>query len=420
MPVKSRIRQLLASVGPGRARGFFWALVGQAGPTFLQLVYFIIAARILGAETTGSFFLIVAVAVIGSSFIGFGAGGLVMREVSRDGARAAQAFGQAQAMSLATFPLLLPLVVAGAWYVTDGEIPVWVIVAVASADLLAARILTTSWSLFIAREEQVRAALLICLMPIARALVCLLTVLVAPDQRLAVFAGLYAVASFCVLGIVLAIVRRIIGPSPLSLSRFDYRNGVGFSMTWLNLALQSEGDKLFLGLFGSPAMVAVYSIAARLMDGAAMVPRALRVLVQARLFRAGAEGSDAAYRMSRRFLPVVIAYGLVVWFAFWLLAPVAARIFGPGFEGLAQILPVLGALPLLRGVAEFGAEIFMSSDRAMVQATTQSVMTALRIGLGVVLISAFQIQGAIATALIISAVSGAVLWGLAMAQRGRE
>ena len=420
MPVNSQIRQLLVSVGPARARGFFWALVGQAGPTFLQLVYFIIAARILGADATGSFFLIVAVAVIGSSFIGIGAGGLVMREVSRDGSRAAKAFGQAQAMSLATFPLLLPLVVAGAWYVTDGEIPVWVIVAVASADLLAARILTTSWSLFIAREEQVRAALLICLMPIARALVCLLTVLVAPDQRLAVFAGLYAVASFCVLGIVLAIMRRIIGPSPLSLSRFDYRNGVGFSMTWLNLALQSEGDKLFLGLFGSPAMVAVYSIAARLMDGAAMVPRALRVLVQARLFRAGAEGSGAAYRMSRRFLPVVIAYGLVVWFAFWLLAPVVARIFGPGFEGLAQILPVLGALPLLRGVAEFGAEIFMSSDRAMVQAATQSVMTALRIGLGVVLISAFQIQGAIATALIIGAVSGAVLWGLAWAQRGRE
>lgn len=394
-------------------------MVGQAGPTFLQLVYFIIAARILGAQVTGQFFLIVAVAVIGSSFIGFGAGGLVMREVSRDGARAAQAFGQAQAMSLVTFPALLPIVVAGAWYVTDGQIPLWVIVAVASADLLAARILTTSWSLFIAREEQVRAALLICLMPIARGLVCLLTLLVAPDQRLVVFAALYAVASFCVLAVVLTIVRRTIGPSPLSLSRFDYRNGVGFSMTWLNLALQSEGDKLFLGLFGSPAMVAVYAIAARLMDGAAMVPRAFRVFVQARLFRAGAMGNGAAYDLSRRFLPGVIAYGLLVWLVFWLLAPVIARIFGPGFEGLAQILPVLGALPLLRGVAEFGAEIFMASDRAMVQATTQSVMTALRIGLGIVLISAFQIQGAIATALIISALSGAVLWGLAWRQRGR-
>ena len=417
MTVTFRIRAVFDS---GRARGFFWALVGQAGPTLLQLVYFIIAARILGADATGNFFLIVAVAVIGSSFIGFGAGGLVMREVARDGTRAAQAFGQAQAMSLATFPLLLPLVVADAWYVTDEKIPFWVIVVVASADLLAARILTTSWSLFIAREEQVRAALMICLMPIARTIVCLLTVLVAPDQRLVVFAGLYAVASFCVLGAVLEIVRRIIGPSPLSLSRFDYRNGIGFSITWLNLALQSEGDKLFLGLFGSPVMVAVYAIAARLMDGAAMVPRALRVLGQARLFRAGVEGGGAAYDMSCRFLPVVIAYGVVVWLAFWLLAPVAARLFGPGFEGLVQILPVLGALPLLRGVAEFGAEIFMSSDRAMVQAVTQSVMTVLRIGLGIVLISAFQIQGAIATALIIGAMSGAVLWGLAWAQRGQE
>jgi O-antigen/teichoic acid export membrane protein len=403
-----------------RGMGFVWALVGQAGPTFLQLIYFIIAARILGADATGSFFLIVAVAVIGSSFVGLGAGGLVLREVSRDPACAAQVFGQAQAMSLASFPLMLPLAAAGAWYVTDGQIALWVILAIVSADLLAGRMLTTSWSLFVAREQQLRAALLICLMPLARMGVCLLAAYWPDPQRLSVFAALYFLASFAVLAMVLGIMRRVIGPQPLSLAGFDFRNGISFSATWLNLALQSEGDKLLLGLFASPATVAVYAIAARLMDGAAMVPRALRVLVQARLFRAGAGGSAAAFQMSLRLLPGVVAYGCVVWLAFWLLAPVFAHIFGPGFEGLARILPILGALPLLRGIAEFGAEIFMSSDRAAVQAITQTAMTLSRVALGVLLIAAFQIEGAIATALIISALSGVILWAIAFYQRGRK
>ena len=415
MSLAARLEKALSTLRSRRARDLFWALVGQAGPTFLQLLYFIAAARILGAETTGNFFLIVATAVIGSSFVGFGAGGLVLREVSRDPARAATVFGQAQAISVLSFPLLLPLVAAGAWYVTGGQVALWVILAVASADLLAGRMLTTTWSLFIAREEQLRAALLICLMPLARMLIGLLSALWPVGQRLEVFAALYVLASFAVLALVLRIVRKIIGPAPLSVAGFDYRSGGSFSMTWLNIALQSESDKLLLGLFTSPAMVAVYAIAARLMDGAAMPPRALRVAIQARLFRAGAGGSNEAYRMARRIVPVITVYGLAVWAGFWLLAPLVARLFGPGFEALAQILPLLGVLPLLRGLAEFGAEIFMSSDRPAVQALTQSLMTALRIGLGVVLIATYQIEGAIATALLVSLISGTILWGLAWA-----
>lgn len=390
-----------------------WALVGLAGPTFLQLVYIVVAARVLGAEMTGNFFLVVSVATIASSFVGLGGGGLVMRYAARDSASAAAAFGRAQAMSFVTFPILLPLVVAGAWVVTKGQMPLWVILLLGASDLLAARMLTTSWSLFIALEEQVRASLLICTMPLARLAAIAITALGPQEQRLIIFSILYVAASFAVLVGALLYVRSRIGPARLTLRGFDHRSGASFSMTWLNAALQTESDKLLLGLFAGPTAVAVYGVASRLMDGAAMPPRALKVAFQSRLYREGASSLAGTFRMTARLLPIAIVYGFIVWIVFYLVSPLIIRLFGPDFALLARILPVLGALPLLRAVSDYGAEIFLASDRPGVQALTQTFATILRVALGVLLVSTFYLDGAIATALLVNFLVGVFLWILA-------
>lgn len=396
-----------------RAVSVLWALVGLAGPTFLQLVYVVVAARVLGAEMTGNFFLVVSVATIASSFVGVGGGGLVMRYAARDSASAAAAFGRAQAMSFVTFPILLPLVVTGAWFVTKGQIPLWVILLLGASDLLAARMLTTSWSLFIALEEQVRASLLICTMPLARLAAIAITAVGPAEQRLMMFSILYVAASFAVLVGALLYVRSRIGPARLTLRGFEHRTGASFSMTWLNAALQTESDKLLLGLFVGPTAVAVYGVASRLMDGAAMPPRALKVAFQSRLYREGAAGHAGTFRMTARLLPIAIVYGFLVWIVFWLVSPLALWLFGPDFALLARILPVLGALPLLRAVSDYGAEIFLASDRPGIQALTQTFATILRVSLGVFLVSTFYLDGAIATALLVNFLVGVFLWVLA-------
>jgi len=408
-----RVKSGISWLRSPRGHDLFFALLGQAGPTVLQLVFFITTARILGAESTGIFFLIVAVSVIGSAFVGFGSGGLVMREVSRDPKQASRVFGQALGISITTFFIVFLPVIYGAWYLTDGLIPWWVISLIASADLLASRLLTTTWSLFIAKEEQLRAAAMICIMPLSRTIVSLLVFFVETENRFQAFVLVYFVSSFATLLIILYLVQKKIGTFALSVSGFDYKSGSSFSLTWFNAAIQSESEKVLLGLFGNPAMVAVYSIAMRLMDGAAMPPRAARVAVQARLFRSGVEGTKTIFNMTVKILPAVVIYGLIVWFGFYLFAPLVSKLFGTGFELLASILPVLGLLPLLRGISEFGAEIFLSSDSPSIQAMTQTLVTAIRLGLGILLISNFQINGAIYTGLTVTTLSGFILWTLA-------
>lgn len=405
--------KLMKHVRSDKAISVFWALLGLAGPTFLQLIYIVLAARILGAELTGNVFLIVSVALVASSFVGLGAGGLVMRDTARAKDSAPFAFGRAKAMSYVTFPFLLPLVVICGWYITKGQVPLWIILAIGLSDLLAARIVTTSWSLFIALEEQIRASFLICMLPLLRLVAVGLTVLWPEEERIVAFPVLYFIASFSALAWSLYFVQSRIGNSPLSFSGIDHFSGVSFSLTWLNSTLQTESDKLLLGLLATPAAVAVYAVASRLMDGAAMPPRALRVSFQARMFREGADGHLSVYKLTVKLLPLVILYGLFAWFCFWLLAPIFVWVFGEEFAALESILPVLGVLPLIRAISDYGAEIFMSSDKPAIQALTQTFTTILRVIVGFFLIGEFMLEGAVSTALIVSAVSAVILWGIA-------
>lgn len=413
MILKLYVTQLIKYIRSEQGISTLWAFLGLSGQTFLQFVYIIFVARILGADFTGILFIIVSVALIASSFVGFGGGGLVLRDTSRDKSNAHIAYGRAKVMSYITFPFFLPLVVIIAWYITKGQVSIWAIILIGSSDLLATRLLTTSWSLFVALEEHVRASLLLCTMPLARLFVLLLTVFWPGKDQFMIFSLLYFIASFSVIAGVFVYVRSRIGKSPLSIAGYDRAAGLSFSLTWLNTALQTESDKLLLGLFSSPAIVAVYGVASRLMDGAAMPSRALRVSITSRLFREGASGHFNTYKLILKVLPLTIIYGVFAWVGFWLLAPFFVRVFGQEFSSLASILPILGALPLLRAISDFGAEVFMASDRPYIQATTQTVATVLRVTLGFLLIGSFQLEGAVATALIVSFITGVILWSIA-------
>lgn len=428
MAINQMKAALARSVAKGRAgipsgrqlSGMSWAMVGLLAPTLLQLVFMICAARLLGATAAGNFFLIVSVAMIASSFVGLGGGGLTMRDTARDHDAAGTALGRALAWSLVSFPFLLIGVVVAARYVTRGAVSIPTIALVASADMLALRCLTTFWSMFIAREEQVRGSLLICTMPLARFSAILAVLFVAYEDRLNTFCYAYVMASFVVLGIAVAYVQSQVGRIKLSLGGFDMRSGVSFALTWLNQALQTESDKLILSLFGSPAMVAVYAVASRLMDGAFMPPRALKNSLQGRLFREGAGGTSGAFRLTMKILPLTVAYGLIAWAGFALSAPLVVMLFGNEYRALADVLPMLGALPLLRTIADFGAEIFLASDRPIVQAMNQTFGTTFRVLLGFGLIGAFGLSGAVMTALSVNLISGAILWTLAWRAVRRE
>lgn len=395
-------------------RAWAFAVAGLVGPVVLQFGYLIIAARALPVSTFGNFLLLISVIAVVWSFAGFGAGGVTLKVIARNPGEAVQAFGKALALTLLTLPVLLPIVAIAGAIVTHGGLPPWVLVAVAAVELTFARMTQTCSSLFIGRAEQGQSSLMLLTTPLARLLAAAITLAWPPESRFVVFVLLYCVAAvvsgcFCV-----SYVASKIGRPVLAFRGYRVWDGFTFALTDLNSALQTETDKVLLGLLATPNAVAVYAIASRLMDGAIMPSRALRMVMHSRLFYAGGSGLHGSLSLTRKMLPLVVGYGVLAWIGFVVAAPFFAWLFGPGYERLGTILPILGVLPLLRAVTELAAEVFITSDRPGLQVSIQMLGFLARVALGLVLISQFVIDGAIATSLLVTATMAGVLWWIAL------
>lgn len=408
----------LSAGTPSLFRSWAFAASGLVGPSILQVGYLLVAARALEVTDFGNFMLLISVTVVAWSFAGFGAGGVTLKMIARNPGEAREAFGRALAFTMLTLPLLLPVIVLAGALITRGALPFWMLAAVAFVELTFTRMTQTCSSVFIGLGEQGHSSLMLMATPTMRLLAAFISVAWPTADRFSMFATSYcgaaaAAGTFCTI-----YVMSRIGRSSLSLRGYRLWDGFTFSLTDLNSALQSEVDKLLLGLLATPGAVAVYTIASRLMDGAIMPSRALRVAMHSRLFREGGSRRHGSLGLTIKMLPLVGAYGLVAWIGFAILAPGVAWLFGSGYERLTTILPLLGALPLLRAITELAAEVFVTSDRPGLQVLVQSLGLLVRFALGLFLIANFGIDGAIASTLAVTAVTGVVLWGIALDLRG--
>lgn len=393
-----------------RYRRIVWSLVSQMAPTALQFLFLIACARSLKTDDFASLFLVVAISTIANSFVGLGAGGILMRDVSRDSKLAPIALGRALTWSIITTVVLLPTIFAVAHFVPTITLRGISLISIIVSDLLLARLAVTVWSLCIAREEHEKAAVLVCLIPTFRLLALLGLPFLYEDWTIAYFSIFYLAATIIALAIMLFIVRKQLVGIYLSARGYDYRAGVSFAATWLNASVQSEADKLVLGSLSSVENVALYTVASRLVDGAMMPYRALRIMIQPRMFRAGASGVGAAYTVMRKGLIPAIIYGVGVAALFWAVAPFGPIVFGVKFEGLGSLVTLLAFVPLIRGLQDLAAEVFQAADQPSVQAVTQSVASASRIALSIILVPLYGLTGIVIAAICVPAVTGTILW----------
>jgi O-antigen/teichoic acid export membrane protein len=404
---------LLAKVSRSTVKDTAWALFGLGGPTVLQLLYVIAAARGLGPDQFGILMLCVAVATVASFVAGVGGDGVALKAVARAHDEVSAYFGQALTLIALTALPIAAAAIALTMFLARVEIPVWLPVSIAVSEILFGRIAMTCQKMFIAFSQQARAALVGMFVPIARIVSALGVLLFAWEEPLEAFATAYFASTLVAMAVCYLYTAGKLGRPRFGLGKTKLGEGVSFALSWVNTSLQVEADKMILSYFATPAAVGVYSLGSRLMDGAFNPPRALRISLQARMMREGAKGHQAVYRFMLRIVPISVAYGFFAWGAIALLAPLVLYVFGEEYGELVRILPLLGALPLLRSIADIGAELFVASDKVGVSTTIQLVTTALRVGIGILLIRNAGIDGAVAAALISTVVAGLVFWSVA-------
>lgn len=389
-----------------------FAMGGLVGPTIVQLLFVIVAARALSTNDFGKLMLAIAVATILITFSGIGAGGVALKMISRRPHDAAIYFGQAIAVALVTAPIMILISILVTQFVLP-DTKILLAISISFSELLCWRLAQTCQQVFIGLGQHSRNAFIGMLIPTARLVAATLVFVFHPGDPLSFISVAYLVSTLISVSWCIWLTSRWVGTPIIRIGDFDWREGVNHALTWLNAAIQVEVDKLILAYFATPADVGLYALASRLMDGAFMPARALKISTQSKLFSLGQEGHKAAFSVIVRMLPFVIVYGLFAWACVYFGTPLIISVFGQKYSGLSDILPVLGLVPLLRGVADMGAETFIVSDRTELQTALQLLVSGFRIIVGGLLMYFCGLQGAAIGAALTWLFSIFLFWRLA-------
>ena len=391
-----------------------WAFFALLGPSLLQLFYTIVAARALNPDEFGRLMLCVSVGTIMMSFSGLGAGGLLLRETARQPERIGDFLGKSIGWTFTTLPIVGSVAIAVMLVMSPTHMPLWLALCIGFSELVSWRIAMNCSLVFVALGQQLRVAVVVMLIPLGRLVAALATMAMSPQNPLFAFAIAYVSSTFVSMLVALWYTTSKTARPRFSFLPFDFLGGASFSLTWFNAAMQVESDKLILAFFTTPGDVAAYAIAARWMDGLYAPTRALRVVLQPKVYRAGAEGSSVAViKVLSSILPIIFLFGVLAWIGTVVTAPIAVWVFGPKYHLLGHILPLMAALPLVRSIVETGSELFLASDRAGFQTFMQLSATIFRIVISTALTASFGLDGAAYAAIASAIVIGGIYWGTA-------
>lgn len=307
----------------------------------LQAGTLVVLARTLGPEDFGTYVALGALAVVMGTFAGFGTHMRLLRDISRTPESRDESLQTTLGTTALCGTLLLGLYVllCGVWlHAVDG---MWIVViCLGIAELLLQPALRIASVERQARTDIVSAQLLLVLPLSLRLLVALLVAWLAPTDPLAVFVAGYllCLAASLVVGIVRA-------PQPwpqLSrwrlLRRAHWLEASGYALQTASTSGVTEIDKILSARLLSPTSAGIYATASRTINALVLPVTAMMVSAMPRLFRETVRDNR---RLLRWLLGCAGTYGLLAGFGVWLIAPFVQSLFGPHYDGMAELVRLL-------------------------------------------------------------------------------
>lgn len=331
--------------------------VGLGGRAILQLAYVVLAARELGADGFGVFATMAAAALVAAPLCGWGANALVLRTLSRGAPWSVELRARAARRDVVSGAGLGAALAAAAPFLLG--VPWQLAVAVVLADLLCAPLHELAAHVLQAAEDAIGYAAVMLLHGAGRLAAALALVVAGGDLH--DWGWCYAAGSAAALALAWVVVALRRPCAPAGGADLPWSMGGPFVGAGLARVVISDGDKLVLAALAPPAAVAVYGLAMRGVEAAAIPLRAAVVGWIPRFFRAGASGGTAA--ASSRALPVALLLGLLGAGGLLAVAPLLPLLLGPDYRDTASALMLLAPLVPIRAVQSVYGEALTGADR---------------------------------------------------------
>jgi O-antigen/teichoic acid export membrane protein len=310
----------------------------------------------------------------------------------------------------------LAIVVLLSHFILPPAIPLRLVVAVTSADLIGQNIALTAGQAFQAYEQLHWTAGITAGLSVSR-LVAVVSLLAIQRHPTALDWGYaYCISTAIVMAIALYLVADRLGSPRLSLYRsfHDIREGFYFSASLSAQTIYTDIDKTMLAKLDTLAATGIYGAATRILDASFAPVSALLYAAYPGFFRAGKDGIRSAFTYARPLLKRALLFSGLLSAAMLLLAPLVPYVLGPQYGETVVALRWLSPVPVLRAAHYFLSDTLTGSGHQGLRTALQVGIAAFSVIINLWLIPAYSWRGAAwsliaSNALLVCAVAIALL-----------
>lgn len=388
-----------------------WSLAGLGTRTIIQVVYFVLLARVLGPQEYGAFASSLSIIYVFVPYATWGAGDILVKNVSRNKKMFSEYWGSAL-LSITIFGSIFFLVTLFLYYLLLAEqVSVWPVIWLGLSELFFLRIIDTSMQAYQAFERLSRTALIQSGFGLIRLLFTLFFVGFVHDHSVNIWSVLYLLSTIIAAVSCLILVRVELGKPRFILHvKNNLRDGFYFCLSPSSQSIYNDFDKSILPKYASLGVTGNYSAAYKIIDALFTPIKAMLQTFYARFFFKGASGLDASRKLALKLFPVFFFYSVCAAIGIVFFSRYIPILFGSSYDEAVKIIQILSPVIVFRAVHSLGADTLTGAGMQGKRSMAQLFVAVLNAALCLLLIPTYGWVGAAWSSLISDGVLAIFIW----------
>lgn len=391
-----------------------WMILSQGLSVFIQAAYFIIVARVLGAQDYGIFIGITAFVKLIIPFVGFGTSDIFLKKVARNSKLFRGYWGTTLLTCFICVVGFIPILLIVAKFLFPDKASLLLVLLILLADLVGLKMWELASAAFIAVDNYRLASQAKILYSIGKFLAAVTLLAFFKDGNIIAWGYLYCIGSILPATVSLLKVNQLFGTPIFNLKKYrpEFSEGIFFAISNSAEDINAQIDRTMLVSLATAGAAGIYAAGYRFIDVGYMIIIAVMSATYTRFLRHGASGIKNGLKFALRLVPIAIGYGLLSAISLISIAPFVTSILGPDYAEAANVLRVLAPIHLIATLQFIAADVLTGAGFHKVRSILQVTAAIFNLGLNLYLIPRFSWYGAASATLISETFKLLSLWGL--------
>jgi O-antigen/teichoic acid export membrane protein len=389
-----------------------WIFIGRIFRVIVQAIYFIIIARVLGAEQYGSFIAVTALASILFPFIALGSEHVLVKYVAIDKSLFRVYWCNTLFILINHGTILVTILLLLSPLIFSTPISLTTILIILIADLLCLAILDVCFKALIAVNLVQKSSELGIINSISKLIAAVALAVFFEKPTVRIWADLYLLSSLIMAAAGIILVNELVGkPKPtLSKVKPSIQEGIYFAISASASNINADIDKTMLASMSTLTATGLYGSAYRFIDVGYVVLSSLFTASYTRFFQHGAAGIANSLGFAKRLFPFIVGYGALTLVGYFFFAPLLPKILGAEYTGAVPVLRWLAPLPFIASLQFLAADTLTGAGFQRSRSMVQVGAALINLGLNFWLIPLYSWKGATIATLASDSFRAITLW----------